>query len=382
MQPSRQQEHTGDAGGVVIGAGMDVLHAVALVDVAAPEVIVMRADDDQLIGKVADARDEGADVARLHGWVARVLDGHVVALVGGEAEGLEPGAVVEGGLQAGAVEVEGDIGFGVGDAARAGQPSFKEGIGQRRDVLVVEAHLRRHTLQGVGDGGADVGRRGGTGREHERHGEHEGQWAHGASIRGRTGGGRMSRLRHKPRAWRHGGGGGVRSWVTDHTHPCKERNRVMADGTKHKAFAAGMASGGMVFLLGMLLGGAGPSDRDDWGNWRGRAPSERPGAHDHERGGYEEGVFDVLKARRIELVDRDGRPLMQINPNEEGAVLTMLDEQGDRRVRLSSDGLVAVYDEQGRLRARMVAETENTPWTGGQVATFNTRGQASARLSE
>lgn len=156
----------------------------------------------------------------------------------------------------------------------------------------------------------------------------------------------------------------------------------MAHGTKHRTFAAGMAAGGVVFCMGMLLGGAGPADQDGWGNWRGRGPTNGPGAHDHDDSAYREGVFDVLKARRIELVDRNGRPLMQINPNEEGAALTMLDAQGDRRVRLSSEGLVAVYDEQGRMRARMVAETENTPWAGGQVTTFNTRGQASGRLAE
>ena len=149
---------------------------------------------------------------------------------------------------------------------------------------------------------------------------------------------------------------------------------------KNRSFAAGMAAGGMVFLVGMLLGGAGPGG-GGWNDWNGRGGDGRNGRGD-ESSGYAEGVFDVLKARRIELVGRDGRPLMQINPNAEGAVLTMLDDEGDRRVKVSSDGLVAVYDEQGRMRARMIATPENTPWSGGQVTTFNTHGQQTGRLAE
>ena len=66
----------------------------------------------------------------------------------------------------------------------------------------------------------------------------------------------------------------------------------MAHGTTQRSFAAGMAAGGAVFLLGMLLGGAGPAQQDGWGNWRGRG--DRPAAHDHGTSDYREGVFDVL----------------------------------------------------------------------------------------
>ncbi len=142
--------------------------------------------------------------------------------------------------------------------------------------------------------------------------------------------------------------------------------------TRNRTFVAGMAAGGAVFLMGILLGGAGHGGLGNnngngpgW-NWNGRGSGGSSA--------YVEGNFDVVKTRRFEIVDRWGDPLLQINPNAEGATMTFFDGQGDRRVRLTSDGLVAVYDEQGRMRARMLAETQR-PHGGGQVATFNRHGQ-------
>ena len=70
-----------------------------------------------------------------------------------------------------------------------------------------------------------------------------------------------------------------------------------------------------------------------------RKGQQRPAGLDGQRAGGPDGAFRprTLEADRIVLLDRQGRPRIQMEVGDEGPALTMLDENGKRRLELSLD---------------------------------------------
>jgi hypothetical protein len=67
-------------------------------------------------------------------------------------------------------------------------------------------------------------------------------------------------------------------------------------------------------------------------------------------GGFRGEAEDVVRAERVELVDREGRPRALLGVDSLGFTVTLLDERGRRAgsLRLSDEPWLAVETDRGR----------------------------------